>query len=581
MDRIVGSFILLMVGCVTYAQIGLRLRDETGRQVKQVVVGYPFMVEVTLDGEHGNARNPTLDGLHQFLPAGRQTKIQTVNGVTSASYLYTLTAKKSGTYDVGPASITFNGATVSSKPMKIVVVDEDHSSRDYQKVDSVIMRLITNKTHVVVGESIQCSLQLLYSDDSIAIQDIQKPEWRGFTVKEPSEPIKRTEEIDGIIYQLVEWVWQLYPEKAGRVIIPAVMVNFREPVEEYENTFARFSFFFNQRYKNKRVYSNPLTVDIDPLPAYEGIVQGVGQFSQFYTSLKPAVAKQGEGLVLSVCLMRTFDSHVMQNVQVTGVPEGLRAYPSREYAVNQPDGSVLECVEYVMQGVKPGEWEIPVQTFTYFDVKQHEYRTIQTQPILATIFPAPVLGRSGDDIQKDSAVLPDIPDMQASIKGNDEHDIRPLNVRDVWYHRAECMISWWLFMILVTIPLFWCLAMWVLKKWTDYSVHQTSFKNKKNAFLNARKAIRLVESGELKISLYSIFVQLFVARGIVRGADHVHEMVTQELAHAGMQSADLHAWNHFFAVLAERMFFKCEERDDCSGIYKQAYEWITVLEKLL
>lgn len=583
MDRIVGKYgclIAVLWGCVAYAPIGLRLRDENGRQVKQVTVGYPFMVEVVLDGEHGSARNPTLEGLHQFSPAGRQTKIQTVNGVTTAGYLYTLTANKAGTYDVGPASIVYNGATVVSKPIKIVVVEDDRTGRDNHDNDSVIMRLIPNKTHVVVGESVQCSLQLLCSDDSIAIQEIEKPEWQGFTAKEPIGPKKRSEEIDGVVYQVVEWVWQLYPEKSGRIVVPAVMVNFREPVEEHDSTFARFSFFFNQRYKNKRVYSNSFVVDVDPLPPYDGVVQGVGQFSQFKASLKPNVAKQGEGIVLSLCLTRTSDSHILQSAQVADIPEGLRAYPSREYTTNPQGRSVIECVEYVIQGVKPGEWEIPAQTFTYFDVKTHQYKTLHTQPVLATIFAAPASSQR-DDAQKSESTSDNVLDMPAQELSHDDHDIRPLNVRDVWYQRAEFMIPWWLFVLLISLPLLWHLKVWFVKKWACYAARTASVKNKKYAFSNARKAIRLVERGELQISLYSIFVQLFIARGVVQSADHVHEKVAQALIHAGMQSADLHAWNHFFASLAEHMFFKHDEKYNYNVEYKHAYEWLTVLEKLL
>lgn len=582
MDKIVGKYglmaLILMHGFFAHADISLRVRDGNGRQVKEVVVGEPFILEVVLDGEHGSARNPTVEGLHFFAPAGRQTKMQTINGVTTFYYLYTLTAKKTGTYEIGPAETVYNGSKIKSKPLKIVAVEEA-SSRSLNNSESVVMRLMADKTRVVVGESIQCSLRLLCDSDSIVIQEVNQPEWQGFVVNSLGDPTKGTQEINGIQYNFVEWSWRLYAEKSGRIVIPATAVNFKEPVDGQESSFAHFSFFFSQRYKNRRVYSNQLTFDVDQLPAYAGQMHGVGLFFRFKADLKPSVAKQGEGMVLTLSLVRSYDSHLMKNPELVGIPQGLCAYHSRNYVVDQQNGLYLECIEYVMQGIKAGDWEIPEQTFTYFDIDSHTYKTLRTESILVTIFPS-----ASNSEQPVKNNMNGADDNQIIIEDADnDQEIRPLNTKGLWYYQAQKSIPWFIFLIIVIAPIVSFLAVWFRKKWKYRINRRQPITNKKRAFVHARSALKKAEKNGLYAEVYPIFVSLFGSRGVINPSDNVHEKITRTLLNAGMPHDEYLAWDTFFSYSAQQMFFKKNDLKDYdyNALFKQAYEWLVVLEKII
>src|SRR5579862_598812 len=102
MGKIVGRIrkiwvmfcMLCVYFCDVQAEVLLSMRDTRGRSVKETYVGEPFVLEVTLDGDHSTARNPVINRLDKFSLSGRQTKIHTINGVTTVIYQYTVIANK-------------------------------------------------------------------------------------------------------------------------------------------------------------------------------------------------------------------------------------------------------------------------------------------------------------------------------------------------------------------------------------------------------------------------------------------------------------------------------------------------------
>jgi hypothetical protein len=548
--------------------------------VAQVLAGSPFILEVTLDGVHGGARNPNVHGLEQFMFAGKQTRIQNINGKTTASYMYTLTADRPGEYKVGPAWIEHDGKRVTSSPITISVVsrsDELEEMHD-NDVEPVIVRLHTNKSRAVVGEAIPFALQLLYRDDSIIVKEVRQPQWSDVAVEGPVEMPRRIEKVDGITYHLIEWVWQIYPTKVGRLVAPAQSIDYQIPADEQAGNLGVFSMLFRQAYKTKRVYSNAVTVDVDPLPAHTGVVNAIGSFSRLHAELRPPVAKQSEGMVLLLTVDRWGASGEVKAPILTGIPDTVRSYDSKHYSIDHEDGSYTDCFEYIIQGIKPGSWEIPAQHFTFFDIVSRRYSTLSCPPVVGTILPS----SPGD---KKQSHAPDLPSVAAEPAASErEQDVlAPLYEKGSWSRQQSFALPWWLFMIMMSAPIAYALLTLLRKRLPSYWLAKIPFINQKRAFRRARSALRIAQKRGALGDLYPIFMNLFVDKYMMTDAYNRTQQITKHLHDAHMSAIDIERWQTFWARIEELHFFAASvvSHERSERIFADAHNWLNELEKIL
>ena len=103
------------------------------------------------------------------------------------------------------------------------------------------------------------------------------------------------------------------------------------------------------------------------------------------------VAKAGDANVVRLDIVGdgTFEGY--ETPQLLGIPEGLKSYESKQYTSELANGAHQTSYEFIVQGLKPGEWEIPAQEFTYFDVNRNEYKTYKTQPLTIAVLAQPEL----------------------------------------------------------------------------------------------------------------------------------------------------------------------------------------------
>ena len=63
---------------------------------------------------------------------------------------------------------------------------------------------------------------------------------------------------------------------------------------------------------------------------------------------------------------------------LTKVPDSFKWYDSKNYMTDATQsGFSAKVFEYILQGLKPGEYEIPPQEFAYFDVNSKTYKKIE------------------------------------------------------------------------------------------------------------------------------------------------------------------------------------------------------------
>ncbi len=186
--------------------------------------------------------------------------------------------------------------------------------------------------------------------------------------------------IDGVEYDYHEWTWELYPQQEGTCLIPAYSADYIMPNKK-NDLFSMFTAVFPTVNEQKRVYSNGLSLSVKKLPPTKIPAQAVGTFQGFKARLESHAIKQGEGTVLMLELEGDADLEHIKSIQLLGVPQGLRWYESKQHIVPTQSSNQKKLFEYIIQATQAGDWEIPSQSFVYFDTNKRAYRTLKTSPV--------------------------------------------------------------------------------------------------------------------------------------------------------------------------------------------------------
>ena len=391
MGRTVGNIIVLIsLACaaLVHAELELRLVDLDGNLIKQAGVGVPFVLEVLVSDLGHVMQQPAVKGIEQLpSPQGTGMNAMIVNGKSTIKHTYQYQVDQPGTYVLGPAELQQGSTHLKSNVVKLIVGQEQVTQHANQQKEQrkAFLQLLTDQDHLVVGQVGSYRIRFFYLGD-VALKSIGAPDLAHLNLGSATGPTKGTQSVDGVDYNYAEWRYPIAPKQTGDVLIPAHFAEFEVP-RTRNNLFGGF-FSFSQN-ALARSYSNSLKIMVDPLPEHTEPVNGVGNFTRFSAKIQPESAKVGEGMVLAL----TIEGEGAQNVTALPVnlPEEFKWYDSKNYLADQdPSAAPARVFEFILQGLKVGDWEIPVQRFVYYDLKTKRYKTLKTSPLAVSIRPGNV-----------------------------------------------------------------------------------------------------------------------------------------------------------------------------------------------
>ncbi len=557
MVKIVGKLFIIflcLMGSFLHAGISLEVRTDNGTP-NSVVVGQPFTLDVVINGVYGSIPQPTIRGIEKFNPRQCGSYMSSVNGKATARYSYQIRIDKIGSYVLGPATITHQQQEFVSNELHVDVVKDIGAVQTNNKNSTAaepktFLRLMVSSESVVVGQKIHCVLRFYYQDPSLSLTSIGSPELPGFDVKENIPLEQGSAQVDGVEYRYVQWQWEMYPTKPGEFLIPAYSADYELPIKDNNHLFG--GFFAFSRAEHKRVYSNAVNIKVSPLPHSKLPVHAVGQFERFSAEIKPGVAKEGEGMALTLEIegngnLSSIATPLLQ------MPDTLKYYDSNSsiIAPKHSDELPKKRFEFIVQGMKSGYCEIPEQLFTYFDIDTHRYVTLRTVPLAVSIMPGVISAKK--DIG--APLLP----IEESGAIAAHRTIADINRSGVWYDIPERRsLPWWLFQLLLLLPCFYLAYPLVLERsivLTGNSARLVRWR----AFRNAHKQLEHAIKNSDDTQLYAIFMQLFA------DLDKNEEVLRQDV---------------FFERIVHAAYGKSDNKnsDELCGMAKQ---WLERLEKAI
>lgn len=568
MGKIVGSLLSFIFCFSLQATLSLHLTDMHGMQIKEIGVGEPFLL--TVSSKDAQASELHIEGVQDFYVRRVGQRMMSINGDASIEYTYQIRIDKIGTYQLGPAINSQTNQRSNSVRIKVYSAapkgKKEAQTKAPNKSDNVLLRLWCDKDQAYVNQEIKVILRFYFpQEQEISVEHVVAQDPSSVTIQEKSGPKKGLQEIEGKQYTFYEWQWSMFAQQAGDLVIPAYMLEYAKHLST-DNFMGGWAAFFSPRYDRKRIYSNALTIHIDPLPETTQPVHAVGHFTHYTAQLQPAMAKQYEGMVLKLTVDGSGNTDTMQIPDLV-LPEGFTWYASKQYT--QPlQGNKRTTFEYIVQGLHPNDTQIPEQTFTFFDVASRTYKELKTAPLFVSIVPAQAVNVATQ--------------CQAEISKTAEnsHDVhlKPLAQQYLQSEQLPMLPSHW-FMILVLIPL----SIYILYlAYVLAAVHLPYLipgYAQRYAYVQAKKTLDRVCAQNDVQALHALFLQ-YVTR--VRKAQQIHQStydIFQIIHNSMLPDERKKEAVQFFEKIIEAAYVQANHYD--YTLCQQAKQWLDELKGIL
>ncbi|MBU1196680.1 MAG: BatD family protein [Proteobacteria bacterium] len=335
---------------------------------------------------------------------GTSTTMNYINGnlERKATYQYVLIPKTNGKLLIPPVQATLDGEIQFSKSIVIQVTDQVVQHGE-QKAVFATSRI--SKEKLFVGEQAVYTLQFFTSKRLGGLGYEKPPVFDGFTAKPFEKEKNYGQTINGIGYQVTEVNFMVIPQSAGQFTIDPAVLMAKVMVESNRNNpgldlFFNDPFFSAGNYKPMRVASNPVTVEVSALPAYEGRGRYSGLVGQFdiEASMDAEEIKTGASATLTLKISGT------GNIMDAGLPVlSLDEQVFKVYDDNPVENIILTSTGYeghkifkkALVPVLAGEFVIPSVNLVYFDVNRQTYHTASTAPVHLKVMPSGELHQAG------------------------------------------------------------------------------------------------------------------------------------------------------------------------------------------
>ncbi len=361
--------------------------------------------------------------------SGRSRSIQIINGKRTESvqttYTYVLRPSAAGKFSLPRASARIGGKEIYSESVSIQVAAAGaaSSSRPQQSQRSgqssgqtqqrqqtgiedsdIFLKMDLSRSKVVVGEPVIATIKLYQRVNIGGFENVNFPTFNGFWSQEIEAPtnIEFSREVfDGQIYNsalLRKFV--IIPQQQGQIKIdPAEMTCLVNIRVSPGGTSIFDGFFDDYRTVRKRVSTGPMTVDVSPLPAGApaSFGGGVGSF-KISASLSKDELKTHEAASLLVTISGRGNISLLEAPKVSFPPD-MEVYDTKiSEKVDQGGLSGSKYYEFPFIPRSHGDFVIEPIRYSYYDVEQGRYVTLETEPI-------PVVVERGNETDAGGVVI--------------------------------------------------------------------------------------------------------------------------------------------------------------------------------
>jgi hypothetical protein len=514
--RIMLTWMLIFVGSTLYAQ-DIQIKASAPDRVS---VGEQFRLTYTSNERISSIDIPKFQNF--TLLSGPQTSssssMQIINGQmtsnSSYTWIYILQADKEGTFDIPGANMLVKGKNMRTNSLRIQVSaapassnqqggsqGQSSQSQPFNKNDFFIKAFVSNtnpytEEQVIIHYKLYLSTQAQRYQASIRKLPSSTGLWTYDLNDKNAQPTQTTETINGKKYHVMDlYSLAVFPQKSGKLSISPLEVQtiVQIVVQRQQRSDNPWDMFFNDpffgggRVQNieLELKSDPITLHVKELPKnkpsdFSGLV---GNFSM-KASLSRDKLSTDDATNYSITISGN------GNIQHIEAPE--ITFPS-DFDVHEPNimdniqkgangVSGSRTFEYVIIPRNPGDFVIPLATFSYYDKTKKQYVTLKTNEIPLKVEKGK--GQSGQYYSSSNK-------KNVQIVGTDIRYIKTTDTQLKTKHNAFFLTPlYWLLLFLPFIG--FVLFVILLRKQIENKKNMAKIKDKKASKL-ARKRLQKAE----------------------------------------------------------------------------------------
>ena len=526
MRKLFISVLLALSSVLAHAQTSIQVQTHN-----VVALDEQFNVTFIIEGSKPSSFSwePGEDFVLVWGPQqGRSTSVQIVNGKRTESsqttYSYILKPVKAGKFTLARASAKVKGDEIFSPEQTIEVVASGSSSSSGQSASSgqsqtaqprpsqqgiisdndLFMNISLSRTNVVLGEPITATVKLYQRVNISGFESASFPSFNGFWSQEIETPTNiefSRETYNGQIYNAATLrKFVLIPQQTGQLKIdPAELVCLVSVRVSSGGNSIFDGFFDDYRTVRKKVATKPLTVSVSPLPsgAPASFGGGVGEFSISAKVSKDSLLTH-EAASLIVTVSGRGNVSLLETPKVSFPPD-MEVYDTKVVSNVSAGGlSGSKRYEYPFIPRSYGDFVIEPIKYSYYDVNQKKYVTLETAPIELKV-------GKGKDVDASSPVV--MPGVNRKDVKNLDSDIRYISTKDPELAaKGDFFIGSRLFWTLMALIAAAAVAFWLIfRKLAARRADVAGTRNRK-ATKMALKRLQLANTF-LKQNLYTAFYE--------------------------------------------------------------------------
>lgn len=584
MNRIIGKIacILLLLPSLLFGRIVITTTNMHQQETTTIAVGEPFLVNIVVHNSSSSVQIPEIPGLSALRARRIGVNMTSINGNATIKHSYQAQADKIGTYTIGPVEIVINGAKQISNKVNLQithnngtsttspVVTPTHTRNQTKTKDKPFAVITTDMRTAYVGQKVACKLRCYYPADeqSIEIRQVHIPQVVDALFQGNPAAVQGTEIINQKPYRYVEWEWQLYPHKAGDLVIPAYTIDYMILDGAQHSFFGPLSFMFGGTFL-ERLHSNSLTIQVKPVPDYYGQkVTAVGKFTQLQASINPNRIQINEATTYTLTLTGNGNYIDIPFIELVDMPESVKWYKSTMKERNADADTQEKDFEYVLQNIQSGDVTIPEQHIITFDPLTQEHVVLTCPIVTMHVQDQPhIVQKKITKVEKKERISSQYEQEPTSL-------LLPLALGPILPYHDPLFIPWIVILLLAVLPLVVLAYMHRRTLTQPLYNYLTRRIRPYYAFYQARKELDAAHAHNSKEKIYTIFVTL-VQRRKDKDFNHVNLCdIDQYLK----KSIDRDAWYAFVQEIQEYMFTDHTKHTYTNNtIWQNAYRWLEQL----
>jgi len=386
---------LLFISQFTFAQIDF----TTSVSKNKLGINQRFKIEFSVNKQGAdNFQAPSFSNFKVVGGPSSSVNQSWINGKASytQSYIYILQPKKVGEFTISRAKIEYNGNIIQSNSVKITVtkaieIPKDPNNPLYVAQQNIHLVAEVSNQRPYIGEGIYVVYKL-YVSRNISVNDwrvSESPQYNGFWNQDIS--VKniniRKGKYNGEDYRyIILKKAVLIPQRVGKLKIEPMKMDFSVGVPTGRGDFFGNMITNNINYDTQSAIKY---INVKALPEKGKPIDftgAVGEF-EFNVTINKNVLKANEAAQVKVEVTGRGNLKLFDIPKIT-TPTELEVYtPEHKEQVSTSliglRGSISDTYTIVPQF--KGKYKIPAVTFSYFNTKDKQYKTLKTQDLIVEV----------------------------------------------------------------------------------------------------------------------------------------------------------------------------------------------------